>query len=182
MCSTRTSGCILFGKLELTSHGMQMQSPQYEILQRTRSTRTTEPDDRRLLHTGRIVPVYEKTGSYRQSAAYPRASGAAAAAANVVDPLPAEVRARELIDRRTALLDVHFPPAGTPIDELNAFRSPAHRRLIFEEFFLFQLGLVLRRRRADAERKPRPVVVTDAIARGRAARAAVQADAAIRRP
>src|SRR6185436_6114041 len=36
-------------------------------------------------------------------------------------------------------------------------------RLIFEEFFLFQLGLVLRRRRADADRKPRSIVVTDAI-------------------
>ena len=67
--------------------------------------------------------------------------------ADIADPLPADVRARQqLIDRRTALLDVHFPPAGTPVETLNAFRSPAQRRLIFEEFFLFQLGLVLRRR------------------------------------
>ena len=58
---------------------------------------------------------------------------------------------------------MHFPPEGTPLDELNAFRSPAQRRLIFEEFFLFQLGIVLRRRRADAERKPRPVIITDEI-------------------
>src|SRR5260221_816088 len=33
--------------------------------------------------------------------------------------------------------------------------------MIFEEFFLFQLGIVLRRRRADTERKGRAVVVTD---------------------
>ncbi|HMC77690.1 MAG TPA: ATP-dependent DNA helicase RecG, partial [Vicinamibacterales bacterium] len=33
----------------------------------------------------------------------------------------------------------------------------------FEEFFLFQLGIVLRRRRADTERKGRAVVVTDEI-------------------
>ena len=57
---------------------------------------------------------------------------------------------------------MHFPPPDAPLDQLNAFRSPAHRRLIFEEFFLFQLGIVQRRRRADTERKPRPVVVTDA--------------------
>src|SRR4029077_19140725 len=31
------------------------------------------------------------------------------------------------------------------------------------EFFLFQLGIVLRRRRADAERKGRAVVITDEI-------------------
>jgi len=84
--------------------------------------------------------------------------------AAIQDPLPADIRAREqLVDRRAALVDVHFPPAGTPIGELNAFRSPAQRRLIFEEFFLFQLGLVLKRRKADDERKARAVVVTDEI-------------------
>ena len=65
------------------------------------------------------------------------------------DPLPEAVRERQhLIDRRAALEQVHFPDADASIAELNAFRSPAHRRLIFEEFFLFQLGIVLRKRRA----------------------------------
>jgi ATP-dependent DNA helicase RecG len=82
---------------------------------------------------------------------------------DVSDPLPPVVRRRhQLIDRRAALEQVHFPPASASMADLNAFRSPAHRRLIFEEFFLFQLGIVLRRRRADAERKRRAVVVTDA--------------------
>ena len=49
------------------------------------------------------------------------------------------------------------------LDELNAFRSPAQQRLIFEEFFLFQCGLVLRKRRASDEVKPRAVVITDEI-------------------
>ena len=53
--------------------------------------------------------------------------------------------------------------AGSAVGVLNAFGSPAQRRLIFEEFFLFQIGLVLRKRTADAERKPRSVVVTDEI-------------------
>jgi ATP-dependent DNA helicase RecG len=66
-----------------------------------------------------------------------------------------------LIDRRAAIEHVHFPPADAPVAERNAFRSPAHRRLIFEEFFLFQLGIVMRKRRADSERKGRAVVVTD---------------------
>src|SRR6202008_367651 len=35
--------------------------------------------------------------------------------------------------------------------------------LIFEEFFFFQLGIVLRRRRSDADRKARPVIITDEI-------------------
>jgi ATP-dependent DNA helicase RecG len=155
---------ILFGRLELSSHGMQMQNPQYEILKTDTDTEGGEPDDE-TLHTGRIVPIYEKTGTLTTKMQRVIVHQALSALpATVSDPLPAEVRARQqLIDRRTALLDVHFPPAGTPIETLNAFRSPAQRRLIFEEFFLFQLGLVLRRRQFDAERKPRSVVVTDEI-------------------
>jgi ATP-dependent DNA helicase RecG len=157
---------ILFGKLELTSHGLQLQNPQYEILRQEADAEGApgQPEDD-TLHTGRIVPIYEKTGTLT-----PKVQRAIVHQAvsqlpgEVPDPLPGDVRRRQqLIDRRTALMDVHFPPAGTPVDELNGFRSAAQRRLIFEEFFLFQLGLVLRRRRSDAERKPRSIVVTDDI-------------------
>ena len=156
---------ILFGRLELTSHGMQMQNPQYEILKADGDGEAAGESDDETLHTGRIVPIYEKTGTLTtkmQRVIVHQALSALPAA--VVDPLPADVRSRQqLIDRRTALLDVHFPPAGTPVETLNAFRSPAQRRLIFEEFFLFQLGLVLRRRQFEDERKPRAVVVNDEI-------------------
>jgi ATP-dependent DNA helicase RecG len=161
---------ILYGKLELSSHGLQMQNPQYELL---RGDDETESDgappgeaisDEETIHTGRIVPVYEKTGQLTaklQRALVYQALQTLPPA--LPDPLPEDVRRRQgLMDRRQALQDVHFPPPDVPIDQLNAFRSPAHRRLIFEEFFLFQLGIVLRRRRADTERKARPVVVTDA--------------------
>jgi ATP-dependent DNA helicase RecG len=164
---------VLFGKLELTSHGLQLQNPQYEIIRgeegdppangSSSAPAAVDPDE--TLHTGRIVPVYEKTGHLTakvQRALVHQALGQLPPA--LPDPLPPDVRARQdLIDRRTALHDVHYPPEGTPVDTLNAFRSPAHRRLIFEEFFLFQLGLVLRKRRAEADLKPRPVEITDAI-------------------
>ena len=157
---------ILFGKLELTSHGLQLQNPQYEILKAEEDAVAgagEQEDD--TLHTGRIVPVYEKTGTLTtkmQRAIVHQAL--AQLPADVPDPVPPDVRARQhLVDRRGALLDVHFPPQGTAIQELNGFRSPAQRRLIFEEFFLFQLGLVLRKRRTESERKARSVVITDEI-------------------
>jgi ATP-dependent DNA helicase RecG len=156
---------ILFGRLELTSHGRQLQNPQYEILRQDADADAPGQTDDDTLHTGRIVPIYEKTGTLT-----PKMQRAIVHQAlshlpdDIPDPLPGDVRRRQqLIDRRPALMDVHFPPAGTPVDQLNGFRSPAQRRLIFEEFFLFQLGLVLRRRKSDAERKPRSIVVTDAI-------------------
>ena len=162
---------VLFGKLELTPQGLQLQNPQYEILRGDDeappdpATAKAAADADDTLHTGRIVPVYEKTGHL--TAKVQRAlvhQALAQLPATLPDPLPADVRERQkLIDRRTALHDVHYPPEGTPVATLNAFRSPAHQRLIFEEFFLFQLGLVMRKRRAEADLKPRPVEITDAI-------------------
>src|SRR6202041_535102 len=52
-----------------------------------------------------------------------------------------------LPDRETALRQVHYPPEGTPFTKLQAYATPAHRRLIFEELFFLELGLELKRRR-----------------------------------
>ena len=159
---------VLFGKLELTSHGLQMQNPQYEIVQADSAgddaDETSKADDE-MLHTGRIVPVYEKTGQLTAKMQRILVHHALAQLPpQISDPLPATVRERQgLVDRRTALHEVHFPPEGTAGSALNGFRSPAQRRMIFEEFFLFQLGLVLRKRRAEENLKPRSVVITDAI-------------------
>jgi ATP-dependent DNA helicase RecG len=158
---------ILFGRLELTPHGLQMPTPAYEIVGGAEDGDEGEGGDGApaAIHTGRIVPVYEKTGTL--TAKVQRAlvyQALQSLPPEVADPLPPAVRERlRLMGRRGALQQAHFPEAGASIDELNAFRSPAHRRLIFEEFFLFQLGILLRKRRAETDRKPRPVVVTDAI-------------------
>ena len=83
---------------------------------------------------------------------------------DLADPVPAPIRAaRALPDRRTAISRAHFPPPGTPLEALNAFRTADQQRLVFEEFFLFQAGLVLRQRQRATERKIRPVVVDDRI-------------------
>src|SRR5688572_15961330 len=121
---------ILYGKLELTSHGLQFQSPQYEILPGERDAEepgTSETHDDDTLHTGRIVPIYEKTGHLTTKMQRVLVHSAIALLPSTVpDPIPDDVReGQRLIDRRTALSDVHFPPAGTPIDELNRFRSAA---------------------------------------------------------
>ena len=66
----------------------------------------------------------------------------------VTETLPGALRERlKLPDRLEALKAVHFPEAGTPMTELMAAATPAHRRLIFEELFYLELGLELKRRR-----------------------------------
>ncbi len=151
---------VLYGALELRgTGGMQFTNPEYEIL-----PDTTEDDDE-TIHTGRIVPIYEKAGSvtprmqrtlvHRLLAELP---------AKLPDPLPESIRtARHLPDRRQAILDAHFPPPASDLEALNTWRTPAQRRLIFEELFLFQAGLVVRKRQNAADRKVRSVVVDDRI-------------------
>jgi ATP-dependent DNA helicase RecG len=155
---------ILYGKLEFTSHGLQLLNPQYEVI-KAEGDEEEGQGDVDALHTGRIVPIYEKTGTLTTKMQRVLVHQALATLPGTLpDPLPEDVRQRQqLIDRRRALAEVHFPSEGTSLDALNSFRSEAHRRLIFEEFFLFQLGIVLRKRRSESECKSRPVVITDEI-------------------
>ncbi|MCV5197859.1 hypothetical protein OFM41_30945, partial [Escherichia coli] len=60
--------------------------------------------------------------------------------------LPAFViRDLSLPTRLLALKEAHFPPDDADPVEYVRFRSPAQRRLIFEEFFDLSFALLLRR-------------------------------------
>ena len=146
---------VLYGPLEYRpSGGLQFTNPEYELIR----PEGEDGEGDGTIHTGRIVPIYEKAGSmsprmqrvlvHRLLHELPTA---------VADPVPEPIRAaRGLPDRANAIRGVHFPLPGTSIDALNALKTPAHQRLIFEEFFLFQAGMVLRKRKHAEDRKPRP--------------------------
>ena len=79
------------------------------------------------------------------------------------ETLPTSLRQRLTFPTRMeALRDLHFPPAGTAMTELMSARTPAHRRLIFEEFFYLELGLELKRRRLR-ERQGTAFVTNDQV-------------------
>src|SRR3954471_4446319 len=148
---------VLYGTLERNPYaGLQFTNPDFEVI---------EADDADTLHTGRIVPVYERARSITPKMQRRLVADALSRVpADLDDPLPLDVRARHgFPDRKAALEQVHFPPAGTPIDALNAYQTPAQRRLVFEEFFRFQVGLLLRKRESEAERKALVTRVDDRI-------------------
>jgi ATP-dependent DNA helicase RecG len=154
---------VLFGTVEARP-ALQIMNPDYEVIGGDGDTAEAE-EIAQTIHTGRIVPVYEKAGAMtpkmQRRLVFDVLSNMPDA---VADPFPDDVRQRlKLPDRRTALMGTHFPDANTPADQLNAFRTPAQVRLIFEEFFLFQLGLMLRKRAAVRESKPRAIHVDDRI-------------------
>jgi ATP-dependent DNA helicase RecG len=148
---------VFYGVVEARAGaGLQLTNPQYEIL---------EDEEGETIHTGRIVPVYEKTGSATPKIQRRLVHEALQRLpAELPDHLPEELRLRlQLPARHAALRGAHFPAADVPIDELNNFATPAQRRLIFEEAFLFQMGMLARRQAASGERKPATIGVDDRI-------------------
>ena len=140
---------VLYGAVERDAFGggrVMMSSPEHELL---------EEADAPGVHTGRIVPVYEKLGPLGGKALRRVLAGLAAAVGDdLADALPERVRERlGVVGRGEALRRVHLPGADDSIESLNGFRSPAHLRLILEELFLFQLGLARRRRGLHGTRK-----------------------------
>jgi ATP-dependent DNA helicase RecG len=150
---------VIYGKAELWgSRGMQITDPEFEMIRET--AEETVP-----LHMGRIVPVYERSGSVTTNMQRRLVWEALQQVSpDVFDPVPADVLTRERWpSRHRALCEAHFPDAHTPVDQLNAFRTPAQQRLIFEDFFVFQTGLALRRQQNAEVRKPLVPLVDDRV-------------------
>src|SRR5436190_17666407 len=148
---------VMYGLVEMRgSVSLQITNPQYEIL---------DDEEGETIHTGRIVPVYEKTGTVTPKMQRRLVFEALQRVPpDLPDQLPEEIRLRlGLPTRYAALHATHFPPEDAPIDALNGFATPAQRRLIFEEAFLFHLGVVARRQTAAAELKPVVVRVDNRI-------------------
>ena len=148
----------LYGKVELSSFGrggLQMLQPQFEILHEPplEGEALPESDEQKhfeSLETGRIVPIYEAAG--KLNARWFRRIIRAALEQmppEISDAIPAAIRLRlGLIARAQAFWQVHWPDAGESFAGLQAARTPAHQRLIFEELFFLELGLELKRHKA----------------------------------
>lgn len=124
----------------------RMDVAQYEIIgEDTEST----------LHVGRIVPIYHETKGWtsRQMRVLVR-NLLVDHGRELVDHLPVPLRVRQrLIPIHEALQDAHFPKTGTDLQLLERGKTPAHRRLAFEELLLLQLALATRHRSVHEEPK-----------------------------
>ena len=151
----------VYGKLEASRSGgagrFKLVQPQFEILP---ESNVTGPDaEFAMLEMGRIVPVYESLGGttpwgakltskWTRRVLWSIFEELTEAGTEVEETLPAALSERlQLPGRMAALRALHFPEAGTSMDELQAARTPAHRRLIFEELWYLELGLELKRKR-----------------------------------
>ncbi len=130
---------ILTGNVSPGYTGKSMIHPDYEVLD--------EEDDQNLLNFKRIVPVYSETEGLHQKYLRKVMYGALEQYARyVLSPIPSEiVRKRALPDITEALRQAHFPPGDANMADWVEAKSEAHRRLIYDEFFFFQLGMAVKK-------------------------------------
>jgi ATP-dependent DNA helicase RecG len=141
---------ILFGRVDRDNYESKLVffNPEFELLDEADPSQAASVNS---LDVGRIVPIYEELGGMTSRQLRRIIAAALADLANPLDdPIPPEIRNEHgFPDLRTCLQCIHFPFAGDNIRDLNRRESPAHRRLIFEEFFLLELVFALRKKQSQ---------------------------------
>jgi len=121
---------VLSGKVSEFKGQKVFESPEWELV-----------EDKELVHTGRLVPVYPLTRGL-----YPRQVRNLVKKVvdnwiwQVDDFLPVEIRSRcQLLDLPKAIVQAHYP-------DNHLMKAEARKRLAFDELFLLQLGVLGKKR------------------------------------
>ena len=110
-------------------------------------------EDGESMEKGRLVPVYHEIEGVSQKRMRRIMRDAIREfALGLEDPVPERITMGKGFPLlKTALQEVHFPTNAT-LQDLLAWRSPAQRRLIFDELFTLQLALSIKRSKASGQR------------------------------
>jgi len=126
---------IAYGAVTADRWGLSMANPDWEVY-------SEESDP---LASGRVVPVYALTEGLFQNQLRKILRGTLDAyASSVRETLPEDLRDRlDLMDISQALTNIHFPESWEAMEA-------ARNRLVFEELFVLQLMLAMRKRESQA--------------------------------
>ena len=129
----RGTTIIVSGKFEKAVRQVTISNFSYEILSK---------DIEDLIHTGRIVPIYPLAeGVNGRFLRFLIKKVVDECVPDLPDMLPDEIKKRNnLIGLADALRNIHFP-------ESFALKDEAYDRLVFDEFFLLELGLATRKQK-----------------------------------
>jgi ATP-dependent DNA helicase RecG len=124
--------------------GFEMENPDFELIGK----------EDKFIHTSRIVPFHSATEGLKPKQLRTLIFNTVNGYINILhDHLPEEILKRNgLKPLQWSIKEAHFPEDISDINELNSGVSPAHKRLIFDEFFLLELGLALMKRREKIEK------------------------------
>ncbi|MCJ2541604.1 ATP-dependent DNA helicase RecG [Thermostichus vulcanus] len=134
------------GLVKRSKFGLTLDNPQIEVLspdlpeESPVHGRGGDPV-LRSLKIGKILPIYPLTEGITADLVRKAVQLALPAVALIGDPLPQDIkRTLQLLDLPVALQQIHFPDTAEHL-------AQARRRLVFDEFFYLQLGLLQRRQR-----------------------------------
>jgi ATP-dependent DNA helicase RecG len=136
------SGAIVAasGLVKKNKYGLTLDNPEIEVLDHAGSSIES-------MKIGRLVPVYPLSEGVGADIVRKAMLGALPAADHLQDPLPAGLRNHyQLMKLREAVTNIHFPTEQEILTE-------ARRRLVFDEFFYLQLGVLSRRAKLQQEQK-----------------------------
>lgn len=124
---------FFYGKITSFRGKLQMSAPRFEKV-RTGS----EP-----FNVGRIIPIYPATADLSTDQIRKLMWETLSASDQVLDPIPESIARRMgLMSRSDAIRLIHFPDEKQEVIQ-------ARRRIVFDEVFTLQLGLVYRKRQLE---------------------------------
>jgi ATP-dependent DNA helicase RecG len=124
---------FFYGRVGLYRRRLQMTAPRFELVRTGK-----EP-----FNVGRIIPIYPATAEVSSDQIRKLMWETLGKAGRILDPLPEEFRRRlGVVGRDDALRMIHFPDERDDV-------MRARRRIVFDEVFTLQLGLVYRKRRLE---------------------------------
>ncbi len=145
---------LVYGAPKLVKGGLALHSPEFDLLREGEEPHRV---------TG-WLPVYEKLGPLTPRRVRNAVREALSGLGELEDVLPESLRASlRLPGYDAALRALHMPPETVTGELLEARRTPAHRRLAFDEFFFLELGLAIRKTLRQAERREGGYTITDAL-------------------
>ena len=125
------------GLVKGSKYGLTLDNPELEVL-------ASPGDAIDSLTIGRVVPIYSLTEGVVANTVRQAVMAALTAVVNLKDPLPKGLREKyDLMELKEAIPNIHFPKDS---DSLKI----ARRRLVFDEFFYLQVGLLQRQKQAKA--------------------------------
>jgi ATP-dependent DNA helicase RecG len=139
----------IYGQPRLSNQGrLQIESPDWEKIEENEEGE------------GKIVPIYSKVGNIPPKALRRIVSNALESVDALDDALPPPIRERlGVIGLSESIRSIHQPEELTA--EFLSYRSPAHLRVILEEFFTFQLVMRVRRAADEVKKKSRAITIDD---------------------
>jgi ATP-dependent DNA helicase RecG len=120
------------GLVKADKYGVTLEEPQIEVIDHSDASIDS-------LKVGRVVPVYPLTEGVGADVIRKAVVAALPAVSQIQEPLPEGLRQKYgLISVQEAIAQIHFPADAEKLEA-------ARRRLVFDEFFYLQLGLLKRR-------------------------------------